>query len=480
MTRVSDQSTLMDTTHPARAGEKGQSGDGAFAKAMALAGPQTGEQKGTKANAVVGEARAAPANSRSFAETLQLSKAHTPADTMPSDAKGQPEPEVATPKRQLAEPRLDHRATARTLDGDGLARAVPSTSPDDQSIQIGSAHVGATNGDPERTEHPLLDRPAKRELAPNVAIRSDTAPSGDVASRTIVSVASASPEHPPSVASQTSSVSATSSERKAAAAVAMWGNGAPDDRREPARTDHRGRTTLRDLSLLQGALQRAGADLSQPTLLTPSLMESAALSPTIVRRETHFAPVARLDLAATDEGLQLALPGDGRTAQGPATPLLDQLRSVLRAPEAMPANASGEASAAPRTAAAPTVAQLTSGPVRILELALQPASLGTLAVTLRLTPGGLKVTVSATSRETAALLDDDRHALQTLMADAGYAVDALVVETVSATSAATNGNPAPSAQRQDTQPTEPASPEADFDVVARWVQTAAAMPTLKV
>lgn len=66
-------------------------------------------------------------------------------------------------------------------------------------------------------------------------------------------------------------------------------------------------------------------------------------------------------------------------------------------------------------------------PVKIVEISLQPASLGAIAITMRLTGTGLRLTVAATTRETADTLREDRGALAALIADAGYDASEIIV-----------------------------------------------------
>ncbi len=147
---------------------------------------------------------------------------------------------------------------------------------------------------------------------------------------------------------------------------------------------------------------------------------------TVTRRETHFAPVRRP--AAVDAHLwtRSAAP---ETAAAPARelpkpsfaaiaeqvkPAFEQLRADLetRAPQLLQAQ---QAATAGKFVA----------PVRVMEIALQPASLGALAVTMRITGTGLRVSISASQRETALALEEDIEKLTALVREAGFDPEAV-------------------------------------------------------
>lgn len=150
---------------------------------------------------------------------------------------------------------------------------------------------------------------------------------------------------------------------------------------------------------------------------------------TVTKRETHFAPV-RQPAAIEEHHWRRQLPpapAPKTSTTEPAAPrptfstVAEQLTHALDSTR-------GEAEAKLQQAtqqAAPGARPLT--PVKIVELSLQPASLGTLAITMRLTGTGLRVTVAATSRETAELLREDREALSGLIEGAGYDASEIIV-----------------------------------------------------
>ena len=68
-----------------------------------------------------------------------------------------------------------------------------------------------------------------------------------------------------------------------------------------------------------------------------------------------------------------------------------------------------------------------ASPMRVVELSLQPASLGALAVPLRLSGTGIRISFAATNRDTAEMLRSDRAALTDLVRGAGYDVDTVTI-----------------------------------------------------
>ncbi|WMS41783.1 flagellar hook-length control protein FliK [Acuticoccus sp. MNP-M23] len=147
---------------------------------------------------------------------------------------------------------------------------------------------------------------------------------------------------------------------------------------------------------------------------------------TITRRETHFAPVRRP--ASVDAHLWTRNPvadtAPPRETPKPSfsvvadqvKPAMEQARADLetRAPQLLQAQQA--------TAGGKLIA-----PVRVMEISLQPASLGALAVTMRITGTGLRVSISASQRETAMALEEDLDKLTALVREAGFDPDAVEV-----------------------------------------------------
>ncbi|WP_226577967.1 flagellar hook-length control protein FliK [Acuticoccus sediminis] len=178
-----------------------------------------------------------------------------------------------------------------------------------------------------------------------------------------------------------------------------------------------------------------------------------ALHSTVTRRETHFAPVmmprregTAAGSAAKSSGTDSPPPASDPASSAPdARAASDQLGRVLertvaelrtsdvRAPSLQPADAAVRPQ--PRQAA---------GPVRVVEIQLQPAALGSLTVTMRLTAGALKVSVVASHRETATRLNEDRGELTQLIRRAGYDASEITVEAAASTQSGWgDDNPSP-------------------------------------
>ncbi|MEM7695137.1 MAG: flagellar hook-length control protein FliK [Pseudomonadota bacterium] len=134
----------------------------------------------------------------------------------------------------------------------------------------------------------------------------------------------------------------------------------------------------------------------------------------VVRTETHLPPVQRalptsLATPLADAPAQEAPPKPSFSAIAP------QLKAALEA-----ARAESEPRLPTPAAQSTAAAQKVNYPVKLVELSLQPASLGTIAITMRLSGTGLRLSVTASNRETVEALRDDRGALGDLLAEAGY------------------------------------------------------------
>jgi flagellar hook-length control protein FliK len=138
------------------------------------------------------------------------------------------------------------------------------------------------------------------------------------------------------------------------------------------------------------------------------------VGPTIVSvlsTETHFAPPAQLSpvqqIADTVIG---ALPN-------PSHPF-----DTSAATDAGDAGATPAATAAAGTGAPDSGASAITGPVKILNLQLEPPSLGTVTINLSLSDGGLNVQVAASQSSTMSLIDKDKDALSNQLRESGYSV----------------------------------------------------------
>jgi len=167
---------------------------------------------------------------------------------------------------------------------------------------------------------------------------------------------------------------------------------------------------------------------ASPLSSEPDLPQARPLGAiTVTRQETHLPPLRRP--AAIEEQQWLRqLSADtkvtNRSDLAPRPAFAIVAEQLTQALETTRTDADAKLQQATQQAAA---AARPLAPVKIVELSLQPASLGALAITMRLTGTGMRVTVSATSRETADLLREDREALATLINGAGYDASEVIV-----------------------------------------------------
>lgn len=185
------------------------------------------------------------------------------------------------------------------------------------------------------------------------------------------------------------------------------------------------------------ALPGAGADEPETLALTGSAVSARRHPPArpadtgpapkpvdvaVVRRETHFAPVPappRPEVGVTT-GPERP-PADGSSAAlgllAPGDQVRRALNGALSAPPAE--DATDSRPHVPRPTGAMPAAP-GAGPLRVLEIQLHPATLGTVSVAMRLSPLGMKVSVSTSLKETAERLQEDRGELVDLFRRAGY------------------------------------------------------------
>lgn len=197
---------------------------------------------------------------------------------------------------------------------------------------------------------------------------------------------------------------------------------------------------------------------------------SDALATKVTRRETHFAPVLMPQRSAAASAQTSAPAGPVPSAeQTPVTPdpraATEQLGRFLESTLPELKSADGRTPQLQQLVNEGSVRALAAqraGPVRVVELQLQPAALGTLTVTMRLSSSGLKVNVSASLRETATRLSEDRAELTQLIRRAGYEASEITVEAASPSQGFSGGEDSPSrderpdrGERRERQPEPP-------------------------
>jgi chemotaxis protein MotD len=141
-------------------------------------------------------------------------------------------------------------------------------------------------------------------------------------------------------------------------------------------------------------------------------------------QETHFEPVPQLTLLQK---------------------IVDRISPDLPTAPAQPASGAAEV-------ALPDILQTPGRPVRMLTLQLDPPSMGTVTVRMRLAGDAVEVRLSADRQETTQLLREERGALMDAMQSAGYTFDIASIDH----SAGSDANPnagQPHAQ-SDQQPSQ--------------------------
>jgi chemotaxis protein MotD len=220
---------------------------------------------------------------------------------------------------------------------------------------------------------------------------------------------------------------------------------------EPALARLAPRSTANDRDKLERA-QRSRTPVTSMDTSTPQAPNGAAAlvqrhevsaaidrpKANVVRQETHFAP-----LSLPTVGPQASVsPGDGdKSGTAPealrgesASPLVAALpsfedpSSIAMPPAQQIADRiATEATSAPefaeRTGIAPPMQQGMKPALRILQLQLQPADLGTVTVRMELKDTELTLHVEADRKETADLIRNDQDTLTNLLRSAGYNVD---------------------------------------------------------
>ncbi|WP_029031677.1 flagellar hook-length control protein FliK [Salinarimonas rosea] len=164
------------------------------------------------------------------------------------------------------------------------------------------------------------------------------------------------------------------------------------------------------------ALFPESADLALATKPEPSV--GMALKATVVSQATHLPPaLGTANLAAVVEGAT-ALLGEGR------------------------GEGSGRANLAfhPDLAAAGAQASLSAKPVKVLTVQLQPISLGTVTIALRLTADGVAMEITAADAKAAAMLRADEKLIVDAVRRTGLAGEIVAIHTADAPRAASQAH----------------------------------------
>lgn len=132
----------------------------------------------------------------------------------------------------------------------------------------------------------------------------------------------------------------------------------------------------------------------------PEVMDIAPVKMSVVTRETHFEPVARLSPV---QQIAAAIGDDLATFAEPAA---------------------GEAVAQPAEPA-----RHSAGPLKVLHVRLEPEDLGAVVLKMRLVDKSLELEVVASRQETADLLAKDRDMLTRALRGSGYTADVVTITT---------------------------------------------------
>ncbi|WP_195930508.1 flagellar hook-length control protein FliK [Hyphomicrobium album] len=159
----------------------------------------------------------------------------------------------------------------------------------------------------------------------------------------------------------------------------------------------------------------------------------------VQRQETHFAPLSTVGPQASvsvGDGSKSATPPEaygGEAAAAPdlvaaALPSFEDSSSIAMPPaQQIAGRIAAEATSAPefaeRTDMAPPMQQGMKPALKILQIQLQPADLGTVTVRMELKDTELTLHVGADRKETADLIRNDQDTLTNLLRSAGYNVD---------------------------------------------------------
>lgn len=189
----------------------------------------------------------------------------------------------------------------------------------------------------------------------------------------------------------------------------------------------------------------AQADVPKPSVLrneshfapvSPSHAGVSALKsgPSVPRKEVHFAPVSssRAGVPAL-ESSPLGIEPHAKGGQSAVAPSVDTALPSAEEPVSVPVppaqqiadRITAESAAFERAdPAGATPDQPGTKPVlKVLQIQLQPADLGTVTVRMELKADGLKLHVEADRAETAEIIRNDQDTLSKLLRSAGYGVD---------------------------------------------------------
>lgn len=177
--------------------------------------------------------------------------------------------------------------------------------------------------------------------------------------------------------------------------------------------------TADPFAALSSLLNRATESAAEP-----EAVDVAPIKMSVVTRETHFEPVARLS-----------------PVQQIATAIGEELVTVA---EPKPTDTASPAAEPSRH---------SSGPLKVLHVKLEPEDLGAVVLKMRLVDKSLELEVVASRQETADLLAKDRDMLTRVLRGSGYTADVIAITTsTTLDSGQTTGDNRAGAQPSSGQP----------------------------
>jgi len=144
-------------------------------------------------------------------------------------------------------------------------------------------------------------------------------------------------------------------------------------------------------------------DRASDSAAEPEAVDVAPIKMSVVTRETHFEPVARLS-----------------PVQQIATAIGDDLATLAEHPKADVASQPTEPN------------RHSAGPLKVLHVKLEPEDLGAVVLKMRLVDKSLELEVIASRQETADLLAKDRDMLTRALRGSGYTADVVAITTSTA------------------------------------------------
>jgi hypothetical protein len=219
------------------------------------------------------------------------------------------------------------------------------------------------------------------------------------------------------------------------AALARSAPRGPANDRDKLERAQRSRTPVASIDTSTPQAPNAAAAAVQRHEVSPAIDRPKA---SVLRQETHFAPLSTSTVGPQASGSvgdgdksgtgPEALHGEPASSAVATLPSFEDSTSIAMPPAQQLADRiAAEATSAPefaeRAGMAPPMQQGMKPALKILQIQLQPADLGTVTVRMELKDTELTLHVEADRKETADLIRNDQDTLTNLLRSAGYNVD---------------------------------------------------------